>query len=508
MKIPFVLSRFVFSTQPRALQIFTLFLGVTAIIFVAACVAEAQDARGDFAFLQDNTNTAGSPAPPPSPTPAAIPAQPTPASRRAVSELLRDHPAPFSQRLVGVFGIFVLLGVLYLASNNRRAIEWRIVVVGLALQLIVALFILKTEIGFRIFQRVGDAISALLAFSNEGAKFVFGRLVDPTYFEQFGFIFFFTITATIIFVASLFSILYHLGVMQRVVFALAWVMQRTMKSISGAEALTVAAEVFMGQTEAPLTIAPYIPRLTQSELLAMMIGGMGTVSGGILAVYIGIGIDPVFLITTSVMAAPACLLVAKMLYPETEVPETAGQVSMKAEKVDANIIDATARGASEGLRLALNVMAVLIAFIAIVAMVNALLGWLGGITNLNALLGQPFSLQIIFSYLFAPLAFVMGVPARDVLAVGDLLGTKLVLNELVAYSKLATIQANLDPRSVLISTFALCGFANIASVGIIIGGIGGLAPERRSDLARLGWRALLGGFMATCLTATIAGILS
>ncbi len=197
-----------------------------------------------------------------------------------------------------------------------------------------------------------------------------------------------------------------------------------------------------------------------------------------------------------------------MLYPETEVPETAGQVSMKAEKVDANIIDATARGASEGLRLALNVMAVLIAFIAIVAMVNALLGWLGGITNLNALLGQPFSLQIIFSYLFAPLAFVMGVPARDVLAVGDLLGTKLVLNELVAYSKLATIQAKLDPRSVLISTFALCGFANIASVGIIIGGIGGLAPERRSDLARLGWRALLGGFMATCLTATIAGILS
>ncbi|MBA3440562.1 MAG: hypothetical protein H0T92_11900 [Pyrinomonadaceae bacterium] len=460
--------------------------------------------------------------------PAASAPSPTlnTASQKSIREQVRETPVPLSTRLVGLLGIVILIGLLYLASNNRPRIEWRLVAVGLGLQLIIALLILRTETGFLIFDYLGDGISALLAFSNEGAKFVFGRLADPAYIDalshtqtdpqafknSYGLIFAFVILPTIIFVASIFAILYHLGVMQRVVYGLAWVMQRTMRSISGAEALTTAAEVFMGQTEAPLTVAPYIPRMTHSELLAMMIGGMGTVSGGVLAAYIGLGIDPVFLITTSVMAAPACLMTAKMLYPETEVPETAGGVQLRSERVDANIIDAAARGAGEGMRLALNVAAMLIAFIALVALINALLGWLGGATGLNALLGKAFSLEVIFGYLFAPLAFVMGVPWADATKVGDLLGTKLILNEFVAYLKMSptggNVQATLQPRSILIATFALCGFANIASVGIIIGGIGGLAPERRSDLARLGWRALLGGFTATCITATIAGLLS
>ncbi len=438
---------------------------------------------------------------------------------KSFRQRVRETPVPISQRLTGIIGLIVLLAMLYLASDNRKGIEWRLVVVALGLQLLIALFILKTAIGFAIFDKIGEGISALLSFSNAGAQFVFGRLVDSTYADttgnpaefrakNFGFIFAFVISATIIFVASLFSALYHLGIMQRVVYGMAWAMQRTLKSVSGAEALTVAAEVFMGQTEAPLTVAPYIPRMTKSELLAMMIGGMGTVSGGILAVYVGLGIDPVFLITTSVMAAPACLLCAKMLTPEMEIPETAGRVELRSERIDANLIDSIARGAGEGLRLALNVIAVLIAFIAFVAMFNALLGYFGGLIGLNAALGRPFGLEVIFSYLFAPLAFVMGVSWRDAFAVGDLFGTKLVLNELVAYINLAKIQDTLEPQSVLIATFALCGFANISSVGIIIGGIGGLCPARRSDLARLGWRALLGGFIATCLTATIAGILS
>lgn len=496
--------------------------------FVVAGVDE------QFALLQTGSDESGaagvnasgaSPGASPSPGADVASAQPTP-GEKSVRERVREMPFT-ADRLIGLLGIVVVLGMCYLASNNRGAIEWRLVVVGLGLQILIAVLILKTDTGYAVFDWLGQRIDDLLTFSNEGAKFVFGRLVDPRYLDTLsrtvadgetfrrettnnnhGFLFAFTITATIIFVSSLFSILYHLGVMQRVVYGLAWVMQRTMKSISGAEALTVAAEVFMGQTEAPLTIAPYIPRLTKSELLAMMIGGMGTVSGGILAVYVSFGIDPVFLLTTSVMSAPACLLISKMLYPETEVPETAGQMNLVSERIDANVIDATARGAGEGLRLALNVMAVLIAFIALVAMVNAILGWAGFWLGINAMLGAPFSLQTIFGYLFAPLAFVMGVPWVDAVRVGDLLGTKLVLNEVVSYIKLSSIASEMNPRSVLIATFALCGFANIASVGIIIGGIGGLAPERRSDLARLGWRALFGGFLATCLTATLAGLLS
>ncbi|MGI8785072.1 MAG: NupC/NupG family nucleoside CNT transporter [Acidobacteriota bacterium] len=462
------------------------------------------------------------------PTVAPEPTAPStvaPEPARPLHQLVRDTPSPLANRLLGFVGLALLLGIAYLASNDRAAIRWRVVAWGIALQVVFALFILRTRLGFAIFNKIGKGVAELLAFSNEGAKFVFGRLADPVYIEtisrtlpdpvgfvnQYGMVFAFRILPTIIFVASLFAILYYLGAMQRIVYVMAVVMQRTMHT-SGAESLSNAANVFMGQTEAPLVIAPFIKTMTMSELLTIMIGGMATVSGGVLAAYIGLGIDPVFLLTGSVMAAPASLMMGKMLYPEKETAETAGLVKINMEKTDANLIDAASRGAGEGMQLAINVAAMLIAFIAMIALVNALLSWMGGATGLNARLGQPFSLSLIFGSLFAPLAFLMGVPWADAARVGDLLGTKLVLNEFVAYLKLSPVGGNvsalLQPRSELIATYALCGFANFSSIGIQIGGIGGLAPNRRSDLARLGMRALLGGFLATCLTATLAGIIS
>lgn len=450
---------------------------------------------------------------------------PSPAATPSIYERVRETPTPIGTRLIGFVGVIVLLGAAYLMSSNRRAIRWSIVAWGLGLQLVFAVFIMRTRIGFLIFNKIGEGVKNLLAFSDAGAQFVFGRLADPAYIQQvgstlpdsiafanrFGLIFAFKILPTIIFVASLFAILYYLGIMQRIVYAMAWVMSRTMR-VSGAESLSSAANVFMGQTEAPLVIAPYIRKMTQSELLAVMIGGMATVSGGVLAAYIGLGVDPVFLLTGSVMAAPASLMIAKMLYPETETPETAGSVKITTGSTDANLIDAASRGAGEGMQLAINVAAMLIAFIALIALVNAILGYVGYVTGINDAIGRPFGLSLIFGYLFAPLAFVMGVPASDIVRVGDLFGTKLVLNEFVAYLRLSpageNVQALLQPRSILIVTYALCGFANFSSIGIQIGGIGGLAPERRSDLARLGLRALFGGFIATCITATIAGILS
>lgn len=456
---------------------------------------------------------------------AQAPPTATPEPSRPLHQLVRDTPSPLANRLLGFVGLALLLGIAYVASNDRAAIQWRVVAWGIALQVVFALFILRTRLGFAIFNKIGQGVAALLAFSNEGAKFVFGRLADPVYIEtisrtlpdpigfvnQYGMVFAFRILPTIIFVASLFAILYYLGVMQRVVYVMALVMQRTMHT-SGAESLSNAANVFMGQTEAPLVIAPFIKTMTMSELLTIMIGGMATVSGGVLAAYIGLGIDPVFLLTGSVMAAPASLMMGKILYPEKETAETAGVVKISMEKTDANLIDAASRGAGEGMQLAINVAAMLIAFIAMIALVNALLSWTGGVTGLNTWLGQPFNLSLIFGSLFAPLAFLMGVPWSDAARVGDLLGTKLVLNEFVAYLKLSPVGGNvsalLQPRSELIATYALCGFANFSSIGIQIGGIGGLAPNRRSDLARLGMRALLGGFLATCLTATLAGIIS
>jgi len=465
-------------------------------------------------------------APPPAVAPQpAGPSTVAPQPERPLHQVVRETPSPLANRLIGFVGLAILLGIAYLASNDRSAIPWRIVAWGLGLQVVFALFILRTPIGFAIFDRMGRAVESLMAFSDEGARFVFGRLADPAYIEtigrtvsdpidfanRFGMIFAFRILPTIIFISALFSILYYLGIMQRVVHFMAVIMQRTMRT-SGAESLSVAAEVFMGQTESPLVIFPFLKSLTMSELLTIMIGGMATVSGGVLAAYIGLGIDPVFLLTGSVMAAPASLMMGKMLYPEKGVPETAGFVKVEMEKSGANVIDAAAQGASQGMTLAINVAAMLIAFIAMIALVNASLGWMGGVTGLNARLGQPFDLSLIFGWVFAPLAFVMGVPWSDAMKVGDLFGTKLVLNEFVAYLKLSPMGGNvhalLQPRSELIATYAMCGFANFSSIGIQIGGIGGLAPNRRSDLARLGMRALLGGTLATFITATLAGIIS
>ena len=451
-------------------------------------------------------------------------AAPRQTPQKTIHEVLRENPTPLSTRLIGLLGIIVLLGILLLLSNDRRAIKPRVIFWGFALQIVFALLILRTRIGFAIFDRIGKGISKLLAFSDEGARFVFGRLADPTYIEaiarnmpdaanfinRYSIVFAFKILPTIIFVASLFAILYYLGIMQRVVYAMAVVMARTMRT-SGAESLSTAANVFMGQTEAPLVVAPYVKNMTMSELMTVMTSGMAHISGGVMAAYIGLGIDPVFLLTASVMTAPASMMVAKIMYPEKEKPETLGVVRMEMERTDVNVIDAAARGASDGVRLAINVAAMLIAFIALIALINAVLGLIGSVTGINQALGRPFNLEFILGAIFAPLTFLMGVPWKDAMAVGNLLGTKLVLNEFVAYLKLSplggNVQGMLEPRSILIATYALCGFANFSSIGIQIGGIGSLAPNRRSDLARLGFRALIGGFIATCLTATLAGIL-
>ncbi|MBX5478773.1 MAG: NupC/NupG family nucleoside CNT transporter [Pyrinomonas methylaliphatogenes] len=455
---------------------------------------------------------------------ASGPAAATATPAKTIHEVLRENPPPLSTRLIGLLGIITLLAILFLLSNDRRAIRPRVIFWGFSLQIVFALLILRTRIGFALFDRIGKGVSKLLAFSDEGARFVFGRLADPSYIEalsrnmpdaaafvnRYGIVFAFKILPTIIFVASLFAILYYLGIMQRVVYAMAVVMARTMRT-SGAESLSTAANVFMGQTEAPLVVAPYVKSMTMSELMTVMTSGMAHISGGVMAAYIGLGIDPVFLLTASVMTAPASMMVAKIMYPEKEKPETLGVVRMNMERTDVNVIDAAARGASDGMRLAINVAAMLIAFIALIALINALLGWIGSVTGINNALGRPFNLEFILGAIFAPLTFLMGVPWRDAMAVGDLLGTKLVLNEFVAYLKLSplggNVQGMLQPRSILIATYALCGFANFSSIGIQIGGIGSLAPNRRSDLARLGFRALIGGFIATCLTATLAGIL-
>ena len=335
----------------------------------------------------------------------------------------------------------------------------------------------------------------MLGFADAGSVFMFGPLASDT--ESFGVIIAFQVLPIIIFTAALFSLLYHVGIMQRVVFIFAKVMEKTMRT-SGAESLAAAANVFMGMTEAPLVIKPFVPKMTQSEMMALMTGGMATIAGSVMTGYVRMGVDAGHLLTASVMAAPAGLVIAKMLNPETEIPETRGRVEVKVGREHVNFVDAIARGTSDGLRLALNVGAMLIAFVALVALANGILGIVG------------ITLQQILGVLFAPVAFTLGVPWNDVLTVGSLLGQKVVLNEFVAYSSLMQLMESpdaLDPRSVVIVTYALAGFANLGSIGIMIGGIGGIAPDRRNDLARLGLRSLLGGTMATFMTASIAGML-
>jgi CNT family concentrative nucleoside transporter len=405
-----------------------------------------------------------------------------------------------------ILGAVVILGIAYLFSTNRRAINWTTVAWGLGLQIVFAVLVLKTGAGQQVFSTLGEGINRLLGFAGVGAAFVFGPLGDSGVWgramraalgpdgAQYGVIFAFQVLPTIIFIAALFAILYYFGVMQVVVRVFAVLMHRIMGA-SGAESLNVAASIFMGQTEAPLTIRPYLPEMTESELMTVMTSGMAHISGGIMAAYILFGIEAKHLLTAVIMTAPGTIMMAKMLVPETAVPKTLGTVRLEVEQTDVNVIDAAGRGTGEGLQLALNVGAMLISFLALVALINALLGIVG------------LSLQQIFGWVFAPVAWAMGVPWRDAPTIGNLLGTRMALNEFVAYSQLGPLKSSLDPKSFTIATFALCGFANFSSIGIQIGGIGALAPNRRHDLARLGLRAMFAGTLANFMTATIAGFL-
>ena len=414
------------------------------------------------------------------------------------------------QPLIGLFGI---LGLAYALSTNRKAISLRVVGWGLGLQVLFALIVLKTSIGQSVFTVLGDKMCQLLELSIVGSGFVFGALGDGAVWSRvmtgalgeegarYGVVFAFQILPTIIFIAALFAILYFVGVMQFIVRLFAVVMNKVMGA-SGAESLNVAASIFMGQTEAPLTIRPFLARMTQSELMTVMTSGMAHISGGIMAAYIAFGIDAKHLLTAVIMTAPGTLMMAKMFVPETETPETRGTVKLEVVNEDVNIIDAAGRGTAEGLHLALNVGAMLISFVALIALVNAILGAAGGWVGL-----QGFSLQTIFGWVFAPVAWSLGVPWKDAATIGNLLGTRMVLNEFIAFAQLGGMKDVLDPRSFTIATFALCGFANFASIGMQIGGIGALAPSRRGDLARLGLRAMLAGTLANFLTAIIVGFL-
>jgi CNT family concentrative nucleoside transporter len=411
-----------------------------------------------------------------------------------------------------VLGALVILGIGYAFSTNRRAINWTTVAWGLSLQIVFAFIVLKTSIGQVVFETVGGYITKLLGFAAVGAAFVFGPLGNASVWgramtgaigpegAQYAVIFAFQVLPTIIFIAALFAILYYFGVMQVIVRLFAVAMHRVMKA-SGAESLNVAASIFMGQTEAPLTIRPFLPEMTQSELMTVMTSGMAHISGGIMAAYIAFGIEARHLLTAVIMTAPGTIMMAKMLVPETDVPKTMGSVRLKVEKTDVNVIDAAGRGTGEGLHLALNVGAMLISFLALISLVNAILG------HVPIPGGTHLSLQLIFGWVFAPVAWAMGVPWRDAPTIGNLLGTRMALNEFVAYSQLGPLKATLDPKSFTIATFALCGFANFSSIGMQIGGIGGLAPNRRHDLARLGLRAMFAGTLANFMTATIAGFL-
>jgi CNT family concentrative nucleoside transporter len=421
----------------------------------------------------------------------------------AVVALAARFAVPRAQPLVG---LIVIMTIAYAMSTNRRAIDRRVVAWGLGLQILFALLVLKTTAGQQVFQTLGGVINRLLDFSRDGSSVVFGPLGDKTIWPRimttvlgaegarYSVLFAFQVLPTIIFIAALFATLYYFGVMQLVVRAFAVIMRRVMGA-SGAESLNVAASIFMGQTEAPLTIRPYLPRMTESELMTVMTSGMAHISGGIMAAYVLFGIEAQHLLTAVIMTAPGTLMLAKIFVPETEVPETRGTVKLDMERTDVNVIDAAGRGTGEGLALALNVGAMLISFLALVALVNALLGLV------------HLSLQQIFGWVFAPVAWSMGVPWRDAPTIGNLLGTRMALNEFIAYSQLGPMKAALDPRSFTIATFALCGFANFSSIGIQIGGIGALAPTRRHDLARLGLRAMLAGTLANFITATIAGFL-
>jgi CNT family concentrative nucleoside transporter len=437
----------------------------------------------------------------------------------------------------GLIGMLTIIGLAWVLSNNKKAIPWSTVGKGLLIQLILAIFILKgrlmeqwfSPLGWpkELFRWISSFFVLVIDYTTAGATFVFGSLANgPTTEGSLGFFFAFQVLPTIIFFASLTTLLYHYGILQFIVKVMAIGMQKLLGT-SGAESLSVVANVFVGQTEAPLVVKPYIERMTQSEILAVMTGGMATIAGGVMAAYIQILGDsyavanniPVDaarllfaeqLLGASLMAAPAALIIAKILVPETEEPLTKGQVKVDIEKSDANGIDAAASGAGEGLKLALNVGAMLLAFIALLAMGNGILAYVSSVTQLNQFIpGFELSIQSILGYVFSPIAFAIGIPLQDALSVGTFLGTKLVLTEFIAYVDLSTAVAagTLDPKTTIMATFALCGFANFSSIAIQIGGIGSLAPSRKSDIAKFGIKAVLAGSLANLMTATIAGML-
>ncbi|MCS6809351.1 MAG: nucleoside transporter C-terminal domain-containing protein [Bacteroidota bacterium] len=425
------------------------------------------------------------------------------------------------ERLTGILGIVCILALAYLLSNNRRAINIRIVLTGLGLQSLLAIFILKVPLGQQLFSALGNAVSRLLDYSNKGAEFVFGILVRSDVLERvFGagssFVFALKVAPTIIFVSVLVSIAYHIGLMQRIIAVIAKGVYYLM-GVSGSEALSNVASAFVGQVEAQIMIKPYVAGMTNSELLASMSGSMACIAGGVMAVYISMGVPAPYLIAASLMAAPAALVVAKIVYPETEESETKGEVRLEIKKQHVNLIDAIAHGASDGMKISINVIAMLIGFIALIAMVDAVLGFIGGVcaeqfgwslSPLGVDLAH-LSLKDILGMLFSGFAFVMGVPLQEIQRIGALLGTKFVINEFVAYTDMSSMIAakTISPKALVIASFALCGFANLSSIAIQVGGIGELAPSRRSDLAKLGVRALICGTLASYLSATIAGIL-
>ena len=405
------------------------------------------------------------------------------------------------ERFTSILGILAILAGCYAFLTDRKAVKWKIVAWGVGLQLLFGFMVLKFDWGKNAMAAAGDKVNALLHYAFAGASFVFGPLADPV--GKTGFVFAFAILPTIIFMASFFAVLYHFGIMQVIIKGAAWVMTRLM-GVSGAESLNVAASIFMGQTEAPLTIRPFLSRLTRSEMMTVMTAGMAHVSGGIMAAYIATGVEAKHLLGAVIMTAPGTLLIAKTLVPETETPVSGRKVDIVAGEDDkrSNLLGAIARGTGDGLSLALNVAAMLIAFLALIALLNGLMAWVHG-----SIVWFPASLQSVLGWLFAPVAWLIGIPWKDATHIGSLLGIRMVGNELIAYGQLGDLKAQIDPRSFTIATYALCGFANLSSIGIQIGGIGALAPSRKDDLARLGFRAMLAGTMANLLSAAIVAML-
>lgn len=481
---------------------------VAALTATTTAMLPAAWGQAPSASAVASSASASPPAPTGSTDDAAAPATPEPEAKATpeITAIDFDQSADWFGRVRSGVGLLVMVAIAYALSTSRKDVRWRLVGIGVALQVVLGLFTL-TSPGRWLFSTFNDVVAGLLGFTEAGATFLFGELAKPTG-NNLGAYFVFGVLPTIVFFSSLMAVLYHLGVMQRLVRVIAGAMQKTMGT-SGAETLSAAGNIFVGQTEAPLLVRPFIHDMTKSELMAVMTGGFATVAGGVLAAYVGMlrGAFPDIaghLLSASIMSAPAALVVAKVMIPEPDptASKTYGKLDVDLESEDANVIDAAARGAGDGLKLALNVGAMLLAFIALIAMLNAGVGWIGGHVGLAGL-----TLEKILGWVLSPLAWIMGVPWEDAKLIGSLLGVKTVLNEFVAYLQLADRASELHHvRSMLIASYALCGFANFGSIAIQLGGIAGIAPERRSDLARIGLRAMIGGTLAGFMTACVVGM--